>query len=185
MTLYTNLIAKTKACGNSLYFFFCHPSKNVVQHFSKPTLALQKNWVDSPTGSLGSDSLNSWINIRVDKCAESAWQLWRRLECKWKPFVNSFAHLFSLGALLQHAAPGMSVLTECDRELCYHHLGQHRPCALRDDACDPFELPQIHLQPLVGVVVLRQTRYWSIFRFQEDILSVWSTKAGFFDNFFF
>lgn len=63
-------------------------------------------------------------------------------------------YLFSLRAALQDAAPGLAIVADGDRELCHHHLGQHRARSLSHHPCYTLHFAQINLQPLVGVVVL-------------------------------
>lgn len=46
---------------------------------------------------------------------------------KWiMDFISELSvYLFSLGALLQHTAPGTFIMTDGDGELCHHHFGHN------------------------------------------------------------
>lgn len=45
-------------------------------------------------------------------------------------------------------------MTDGDREFRHHHLGQQQSSSLGYDPRDAFDVPQVNLQPLVGIVVL-------------------------------
>ena len=69
-------------------------------------------------------------------------------------------HLHTLCPVLHHHGPGVAVVAGGHCKLGDHHGLEHGPCPLCDDARHSLLLPEVHLDPLVGVIALERECQW-------------------------